>query len=294
MKIWVIILNWESPLDTLRCVGSFLDNGFCKQRIVIVDNCSSDNSIEQIKKYYPDVKLIVAGMNRGYAGGNNLGIQYALDQGAEYTLVVNNDTVLKNPNFLKQAEKLMKTENKIAIIGATVYFPDGRIQPTILRYPTFWNTIKNTFDRILKRKSVDYCRGQYVDAVSGVCFFGRASFFKEVGLIDESFFMYGEEQDLCWRAKKAKWKIWYEPMESVIHYHMAGDLTPERRVRKYFYSRRNRVIFCWKNNMFFQSILMAAILIISFILKTFGSIITGKYPFYAKVWRHCFDKSCWQ
>tara|TARA_A100001015_G_C14988191_1_gene712533 strand:- start:652 stop:1527 length:876 start_codon:yes stop_codon:yes gene_type:complete len=265
--IFIIILNWQSPTDSIRSVRSFLSCGIEPGQIILVDNASADDSVEQFGRTLPDIKVLVSEKNLGYAGGNNLGIRYAMKCGAEFILIANNDTVLVNPDFLKSAEQLMREYPKIGLLGPKVVWPSGEIQRTILSYPSLGQTLLNTVNRWRRRRSGNYDKAGTVKAVSGVCFLARASMLKEVGLMDESYFMYAEEQDFCFRVRRAGWDIRYEPLDSIIHYHMESDPTPERRARKYYYSRRNRVLFCWKNRMPFQAAIMATGLFISFLIK---------------------------
>jgi len=283
---FIIVLNWNSPKDTIRCVCSFLDGGVDPEQIVLVDNASEDDSVEQFSRKLPYIKLLVSEKNLGYAGGNNLGIRYALGQGAKYILVVNNDTVLTNSEFLPSVIRLMDENPQIGLLGPTVRLPDGNIQSTMMGYPTLLQTSINTVNRWRNHQPTDYSRSQSVEAISGVCFFARSEVFRQVGLIDESYFMYAEEQDFCCRVKKAGWEIRYEPVESIVHYHIGSDPTPERWARKYFYSRRNTVLFCWKNRRPLQAAIMAAVMSISLVGRALLSVFSGRRREYLLVWKY--------
>ena len=93
-KVTVIILNWNGKEDTLECLASVKKIDYSNFEIVLVDNGSVDDSVEAVSEHYPDVTLLQTGDNLGYAGGNNVGIRYALDNKAEYVLLLNNDTVV--------------------------------------------------------------------------------------------------------------------------------------------------------------------------------------------------------
>ncbi len=265
---FIVILNWNSPQDTVRCVQSFLATGFRSEQLVVVDNASTDDSVDIFRKELSLVKLLKSPVNGGYAAGNNIGIRYALDRNAEYILLLNNDTEVINGQFIFYLMKLMEGDRSLGVVGPRVLFPDGKTQPTILHFPTLWNIIISRILRVGRLKSHNYRAGQYVEVVSGVCFFVRASVFRSVGLISESFFMYGEEGEFCRRLKKNGWGVRYEPVDSVVHYHMKGDPTIERRGRKYYYSRRNTVLSCWGNGQKVQAVVLTMLFSLSLVLKT--------------------------
>ena len=93
-KVAVIILNWNGKEDTLECLASVKKLDYSNYEIVLVDNGSVDDSVDAISKQYPDMTLLQTGENLGYAGGNNVGIRWALEQGADYILLLNNDTIV--------------------------------------------------------------------------------------------------------------------------------------------------------------------------------------------------------
>lgn len=276
-KVFVIILNWNGAEDTIKCVNSFLQLQYPNYGIVVIDNGSTDNSTQRIKEKFPDITLIETGKNLGYAGGNNVGIRYALKNGAAYNLIINNDTEMVKPNFLQQMVRAMEADQTIGIMGPRVLNPGSQVQDTILFTPTLLNLIRESmlFNTRSKNRG-NYNISQQVEAVSGVCWLIKRKAIEDIGLLDEDYFMYAEEQDYCYRAQKAGWKIMYFPVKSVLHYKGIDDENIERTHRQYIYARQNLVLFLRKHFGFLQALILAALFLMSNISKVTFSKLTGK------------------
>ena len=277
-KVAIIVLNWNGWQDTIECLESLQRITYPNYQIIVVDNGSTDDSVKQIREKFPHLTLIEANKNLGYAGGNNVGIKYALKSEAKYMLITNNDTEVINPEFLNQMLDVMKTDRKIGILGPKVLNSKGQIQNTILYVPTLFNCLKESFGlRFGIKKSRDYSTPQQVDVVSGVCWLIHADIINEVGLLDEDYFMYAEEQDYCYRAKKAGWGIMYSPIESVLHKKGSGDENDRQRMyRQYIFTRRNLVLFLRKHFGFWKALVLAGLFLVSNILKIVLSKLTGQ------------------
>lgn len=267
-KVFVIVLNWNAANDTIKCVNSFLRLQYSSYELIVVDNCSNDNSMQQIGDSLPAVKIIESKRNLGYTGGNNIGIRYALSNGAEYVLIVNNDTEVINAQFLRKMVDEMERDVLVGIMGPKVLNPGGHIQGTILFTPVFINCLKASLSLWLgDKRGEDYTVPQEVAAVSGACWLIRRKAIDQIGFLDEDYFMYVEEQDYCYRARKAGWKIAYSPIESILHYKEPVDTNKARNFRQYIYVRRNLVLFLYKHFGCFQSVLLATLFLISNIFK---------------------------
>jgi GT2 family glycosyltransferase len=262
----IVILNYNSPEETIQCVESFETLHYPNSKIVIVDNGSKDDSCRLIRQRFPETSLICTGSNLGYAGGNNKGIEYALCQGADLVLIVNNDTQVLNRDFLRPLVRSVLSDPKAGIAGPKVANPGGYIQKTILYSPTLMNYVRNS--RLLQKlfsRHHEYDTEQEVEAVCGVCWLLRAEVFRTVGMLDEEYFMYAEEQDYCYRARKAGWKVIYSPTVSILHERAAND--PKSMQRRYVYSRRNLVLFLRKHSGLFQALLIALMMVASDTLR---------------------------
>jgi GT2 family glycosyltransferase len=262
--VCVVVLHWNAPGETLRCLASLSDLRYPNHTVLVVDNGSTDGSAERVRRARPEVAFLATGRNLGYTGGNNAGIAHALEEGAEYVLLLNNDTELANPDFLYLMVKDMDLDRRAGIAGPLVMDPGGRTQGTILYDPTLARCLSESAAlRLGRLRPADYARRQEVQAVSGVCFLVRRRVFEEVGLLDEEYFMYGEELDYCRRAREHGWNVVYQPIASVLHHHDPGGGTESQRRRKHLYSRRNLVLFLRKHQGRFPAALLAGAFLLS-------------------------------
>lgn len=276
-KVYIIILNWNGSEDTIKCVDSFSQLQYPNYELVVLDNGSTDNSVRRIKKKFPKIKVIETNKNLGYSGGNNAGIKHALNNKAGYILIVNNDTEVVNSTFLQEMVDKMEGESLIGIMGPKVLNPGGHVQNTILFTPTLLNCIKESLGlRFRTKEQKDYNILQQVGAVSGVCWMIRTNVIRKVGLLDEDYFMYAEEQDYCYRVKKADWKVMYYPIDSVLHKKEHEDTNMERVYRQYIYTRRNLVLFLRKHFGFWQAALLAILFLISSAVKIVIGRLTSR------------------
>ncbi len=198
--IYVIILNWNGKEDTLECLATVKQLDYPNYKLVVVDNGSTDDSLDAIARQYPDITLLQTGANLGYAGGNNVGIRWALEHDADYVLLLNNDTVVATDllSAFINAEKLLPVGS---ILGAKIFFHD---EPEKLWFAGGqWNSGSNSFEHIGHGQpdSTEFNRVTEVDYITGCALFAGAETFKEVGLLDEHFFLSYEETDWCYRAR---------------------------------------------------------------------------------------------
>jgi hypothetical protein len=124
-KVFIIILNWNGKEDTLACLASVRNIDYSNFDTIVIDNGSSDESVKAIQKKFPEVKIIEIGKNRGYAGGNNVGIQYALENGADYILLLNNDTIVDS-QLLKALINATLQIQQPGILSPKIYYFESR------------------------------------------------------------------------------------------------------------------------------------------------------------------------
>jgi O-antigen biosynthesis protein len=225
--ISVIIVNYNVKDFLLQCLRSVENSSKgLDVEIIVVDNHSSDGSVEMSKSVFPDVKYIELEENIGFARANNLGIERAEGR---YVLILNPDTIL-DENTLNIMFDYMEKNSEVACSGCKVLNPDGSFQLACRRgFPTPWASFSKLFglqklfpnSRIFAKynqtfRSVD--ESYYIDAVVGAFMFCRRDALLEVNGFDTDFFMYGEDIDLCYRLSKAGWKISYVHTTSIIHY----------------------------------------------------------------------------
>jgi GT2 family glycosyltransferase len=216
LKVAVIILNWNGKKDTLECLASVKKINYPNYEIVLVDNGSVDDSVDAISKQYPDMTLLQTGENLGYAGGNNVGISWALDHEADYILLLNNDTIVSTDllsAFINAANLLPSG----SILGAKIYYYDN---PDMLWFAGgCWQAEKNGFEHIGygQLDSIEFSNTAQVDYITGCALFADAATFQDVGLLDEDFFLTYEETDWCYRAKTKGHKCIVVPEAKLWH-----------------------------------------------------------------------------
>jgi len=200
MKLAIVILNWNGKNDTLACLQSLPKD----QWIVVVDNGSTDDSVEAIQKQFPEVTLLMTGKNLGYAGGNNVGIKHVLNEGADLVLLLNNDTIVDQeciPALLEAARISPQT----AIFGA---YPLRMSDSTKLDHlGGIWDHSTATFKLVGLKASDGFQTNEALDYVCGCSILIRRSVFEKIGHLEEKFFLFWEEADFCRRAKKAGFGI---------------------------------------------------------------------------------------
>ena len=215
-QVCVILLNWNGKKDTLECLESLKKVRYEPFQVVVVDNASSDGSIDAIRSKYPDLVILQTQENLGFAGGNNVGIRWALEKNFSWIFLLNNDTVVKED--VLQALVLAASEKNAYLLGAKIYSYYDREK--IDHLGGFWRPKYAEFGSPAKGKKEsdgDFTKMQKVDYVSGCAFFVHRSVFEKIGLLEPKFFLYWEETDFCFRAKRAGFAIWTAPKAHVYH-----------------------------------------------------------------------------
>src|SRR5579872_3284426 len=146
--IFIILLNWNGKKDTLACLESLQKVRYSSFQTIVVDNGSTDDSVHAIRTRYPEISLIETGENLGFAGGNNCGIQYALEKGADFIFLLNNDTEV-DPDILTSFVSACDNNPQIGILGAKLYLFDQRNQ--FDHFGGYWNRKKGHFDLLGNR-----------------------------------------------------------------------------------------------------------------------------------------------
>lgn len=245
--VYVIVLNYRMRDQTIECLRSLFRLSYQNYRIVVVDNGSDDGIETAVKSEFPAVTVIQTGANLGYTGGNNVGIERGLANGADYVLILNPDTVAVNPRFVDETVDYLEAHSEVGIAGPRVFLQEiGIVQNTVLFAPGLWRSVKNWFRFRMNPRSLEFSGEEVVEAevLNGVCLLIRAECLRQIGLFDENIFMYIEDADLDYRARRQGWRIKYLPIDGVIHlqkregYHQTGMAS--------FLLKRNSVYFLCK------------------------------------------------
>lgn len=261
-NISIIVLNWNKPDLTIECLESLekINSKKFKTEVLVVDNGSSDGSVKQIQqflvnKFRPSEhitsELIETGVNKGFAGGNNYGIRHALQKGADYIILLNNDTRV-DPDFAIELLYVMTSEEEVGVVCPKIYFEKGyefkEYTKTDLGKVFWsvggvldWNNIYGTNRGVDQIDCGQFERIENVDFASGACLLVSKETLNKSGLFDESYFMYLEDLDLCHRIKHANYKILYAP-KSIIWHKVSQSSKIGGDLNDYFITR-NRLIF---------------------------------------------------
>ena len=228
MDLSIVIVNYNTR-DLLRdCLRSvYASQGCFSYEVTVVDNCSPDDSVQMVRQEFPQARLIASEINGGYAYANNLGLR---DAQADYVLLLNPDTVLP-PNALQDMLDFMAQHPDAGVAGPKLVLQDGSLDLACRRsFPS----IDVAFYRLIglsklfphspryNRYNLGYLdpdQPAQVDAVVGAFMMMRRAALEQAGLLDERFFAYAEDIDLCYRIKvEHGWKVYYNPAVVVTHY----------------------------------------------------------------------------
>ncbi|WPK12465.1 glycosyltransferase family 2 protein [Lysinibacillus louembei] len=233
MDLSIVIVNYNTPKLTIDCIRSILDAKLNIQyEIYVVDNASSDDSIEQLKEAFPQQIAIIANkQNVGFSKANNQAIKACKGR---YVLLLNSDTIVHS-DTLDTMVQFMDAHLDVGAAGCEVNLTDGSLDKACHRgFPTpdaslyYMTGLSRKYPNSPKFNSYhkSYMNMQEIhdiDCLVGAFMIVRREAFEQVGLLDEEFFMYGEDIDWCYRIKEAGWRIVYNPTVSIIHYKGASS-----------------------------------------------------------------------
>jgi len=247
LDIGIIIVNYNTKALLLDCLRSVLANEGVSYHICVVDNCSTDGSADAVREQFPEVEVIVTPRNGGYSYANNIGLRrfgFHDEPGTppdpdapRYVLLLNPDTVLP-PNALANMVAFLDAHPEAGAAGPKILRPDGSLDRACRRsFPTpevsFWRMTGLSFlfphSKRFGRYNLTYISPDEtieVDSVVGAFMMVRREAVRDAGLLDEQFFMYGEDLDWAYRIKQAGWRIWYNANVTILHYKGASSRQP--------------------------------------------------------------------
>jgi len=228
MDFSIIIINYKTKELLDDCLASIFKHLRGNFEVIVIDNASSDGSVEFILKKYGDrIRIIANDKNIGFGPANNIGAKNSI---GEYLLFLNSDTTVFQ-DILKQIINLFDTNGNIGAISPRLLLLDGNIQPFAYgRFPDIFNLLSSRFV-----KNIESERGIFeADWIAGTAMFVRRDLFFNIGGFDENFFMYYEDIDLCKRIKEAGYSIYVHPGVSVVH-HVGGSGNDYAKIKKKYY-----------------------------------------------------------
>lgn len=252
-KVYIITLNWNNEEDTIECIRSLEKISYKNYKIIVVDNGSEEESVLKIKKQYSEICIINNKKNLGFAGGNNIGIKYAINSEADYVLLINNDTTVEE-NFLSELIDVGESDKKIGVLGSKICYYN---EPKII-----WSAGGNV--NWLKNKGVHIGlnkidKGQYdkikeADYLTGCCLLIKREVIEKIGALSEDYFLYYEDTDFALRAKSAGYKSVYVPSAKI--YHKVSRSTKPGSSSYIYYHTRNGLVMAKRTGSLMNKIIL--------------------------------------
>lgn len=271
----ISIVNWNTCELLKNCIESiYKETSNIQFEIILIDNASSDDSVEMVKSDFPGIILIENSRNRGFAAANNQGIRISTGR---YVLLLNSDTIVCD-NAIEETVQYADKHPEAAVVGCQVWESADTIQMTCFRFPSVANLFLSSFglatvfkrNRILGREWMLWWKRdseREIDLVSGMFMLVRREAIEQVGILDERFFMYCEEVDWCYRFRKAGWRILFWPGAKIIH--VAGGSCSSNQVmlKMFVQKQKSLLIFLKKHRSRLSYWLGRLILVFSFSLR---------------------------
>jgi N-acetylglucosaminyl-diphospho-decaprenol L-rhamnosyltransferase len=230
-----VVVNYNARDHLVECLRSLRADGV--EEIVVVDNASTDGSRAAVARLDPEVEVVPTGGNLGFGAAANRGLAVAR---AEYVAVLNPDVVVES-GTMKALAAALDADPGLGAVAPRVDNPDGTLYPSVRAFPTMSDAVghaflgfvapRNRFSRRYRMLDWDHARACDVDWASGTCLMLRAAALGDQARFDESYFMYVEDVDLCWRLREAGWRVAYEPAGRVVHtVGASSELAPYRMI----------------------------------------------------------------
>lgn len=258
MAIVSIVTVTMNHLPLLKVFLESVDmtlSGNIDYELILVDNCSTDGTVRYVQKHFPEVRLYVNNRIRGFAENNNFAIQKST---GKYVLLLNPDIQLY-PGAVEKLVEFMEEHPRVGLAGPKLLNPDLSVQYSTRRfinaYTLFlrllnWGADNPTQPRIIEylMKTMDRSFAQPVDWLIGAAMIVRRKAIAEVGLLDENFFLYIEDQDWCYRMWKSGWEVYYVPTSQMVHVHQRQSVK-HKMWRLTFHHGRSLFYFFWKHRI---------------------------------------------
>lgn len=285
LDLSVIIVNWNTRDLLLKCLACvYKAQGPLAMEVIVVDNHSDDDSLIAARRSFPQTQLIENPANLGFAKANNQGIRLA--QG-RYVLLLNSDAFV-HEETLNGMVQFMDLHPDSGAAGCRLYNENGSLQRSCYAFPTLLTELWQLtwLDRLFPQSCTfgkyrmsywDMADSRPVDAVMGACLILRKEALDQIGLLDEQFFLFSEETDLCYRLKQAGWLVRYFPQASAIH--LWGGSSEQGSQETFLHLYRSRVLFFrkhygkWKTRLYKTELFLGSLLRV--ILAGFSGMLHG-------------------
>ena len=249
----IVIVSWNAKDYLFECLKSLKDGAYTgPMEIIVVDNASADGSAEMVRQQFPYVKLICNAQNLGFAKANNIGIRHCT---GEYVALINSD-VHALPDCITTLVIYCQNQPTAGLVGPFIIGRDGKQQMSCRGAPNLWNMLCRALalDVVFSRSRFfngyflghwDHCTTASVDILSGCFWLTPRPTLDNVGLLDESFFIYGEDMDWCKRFRDAGWDVRFVPEARAIHY---GGASSANSPIRFFVEKQKADVQYWRKH----------------------------------------------
>ncbi len=273
-KVCCVVLTWNDRENLAECLGSMSRLTYPNLKIIVSDNGSTDGTIEFVKADYPDVVLLENGRNLFWAGGNNVGIQRAIEDGADYIMLLNNDIIV-DPEMVGTLVEVGKSDTHIGMLGPKIYYYGDNKQ---LWYAGGRISLWRGIARHIGIREID--RGQYdkvvsTDYITGCALMVKRQVVEKIGLVDPVYIAYGEDMDWSYRARLAGYQLKYVPASMLWHKIGAyWGVISKRKIRQKLRSHR---IFFWRYSPRLAWFTTIPLFFLLDVIRVGFGILTGRF-----------------
>jgi GT2 family glycosyltransferase len=251
-RVCIVILTWNRVDAVISCLISLNSLRYENIDVLVVDNASEDGTVQRLREIFPGLEIIENQRNLGYTGGNNVGIRRALEKGADYVLLLNNDSIV-HPSLVNELVTVAESDPSIAVVGPKNMKSDNpRLIWAAWAEVTYGPTLTHIYG-LNKLDSMKYAQVKDVEQVIGCGYMWRKEALQDIGLLDTGFFGYHEDVDWCVRARDDGWRVVY--VGSAIVYHK-GSLSSNPGYSScipiMYFLGRNAILFTKKHGDFFK------------------------------------------
>lgn len=273
-KVSIILLNYNGANDTIQCIKSIKENEKnLDYDIVVVDNKSTDDSIKKLEKL-EGIIFLKNEENRGFAAGNNYGIKYAIDNGAEYILLLNNDTEIEK-NAISIMLENYKKHKEVGIMGARIMYSDNK---ELINYcGGHINFTKATVvhEHYREKYVKEDIECKQTDFITGCTMLFSKEIIEKVGYLPEEYFMYYEDADYCIKTKEKGFKLFIS-LNSIIYHKVSSSSGGEQSPFSIKWGTRNRIVFMSKFRQYTSGIYTYLFFYFTRIIKVIEYTLKGK------------------
>lgn len=206
-----VIINWNGWCDTVACLNALRSIAYSRLFVVVVDNGSTDDSVFRIQTAHPDIFVLQTGKNLGFAGGNNAGIREVMLRGVKYVWLLNNDTQ-PSPNALRELVRAAEEDFRLGAVGSVLHYASAPRK--IQAWGGGWINLWIGYSSHATARPKPGCRLDFLTAASMLI---RRTALEDVGLMDDRFFLYWEDAELCFRLRKHGWGLGVASNAMVLH-----------------------------------------------------------------------------